>query len=226
MFAVWPRFGKSASIITYASAEQGSLRGDFAIAWRYQGLPNDESQYESAVVGIQIRLLIPPSSKGLLRFPVPPSTTTTATIRSAQQLPDFSSARSEAKKECEERRRKKLGFHYNWEYDRSKNEWAKMYNGKSIGTPCHSFLFHPSIDKIEWVNGRSLTKNLQNRSDQWLPPGIYDVIISDWPLEKEVVSNGRHPRIGNIQLSEGNHGPYCADADQAEWDIEDGTHII
>lgn len=219
-------FSKSASIVTYASAEQGSLRGDYAIAWRYQGLPDDKSQYNSAVVSIQIRILIPPSSKGVLRLPLPPSSSTTAIIRSAQKLPDVSSARGAAKKKCEERRGKKLGFPYNWDYDRSKQEWFKRYSSKTIGTPCDSFLFHQLMDSTDWTGEQSITKNLHSRSEQSLVPGLYEVVLKDWPLEKEEVSNNRHPRIGNINIAHGNHGPYCADPNQAEWDIADGTHII
>jgi len=38
----WPRFPKSAATIQYASAIQGTARGDFAIAWRFELLPTSE----------------------------------------------------------------------------------------------------------------------------------------------------------------------------------------
>ena len=124
----------------------------------------------------------------------------------------------------------KLGFNYNWEYDRIKKEWFKWYNGKAIGTPCESFLFHQSIDATDWANERAVTKKLQERSDQSLSPGFYEVVIKDWPLEKEIVGNSRHgSRLGALSvLSKADTvlGPYCSDATEAEWNIEDGTHII
>ena len=223
---VWPRFGKSASIITYASAEQGSARGDYAIAWRYQHLPDDRSQYDSAVVNIQIRLLIPPGGKGILRFPVAPSSTSTAIIRSVQSVPDISSARSAAKKACGDRRKQKLGFDYNWEYDRKQKSWYKQNNRKAIGTTCESFLFHNKlIDSSEFVTENVITDNLQSMVDKSLPPGLYEVMINDWPLQKEVKANGR---LGSLQTyyKSTDVGPYCSDSSEAEWNIEDSTHII
>ena len=226
--------GKSASIITFASAEQGSARGDYSIAWKFQDLPDDKSQYNSAKIGVQIRILVPPSGKGILRLPLPTSSSTTAMIRSARLIPDLKFARSEAKQDCQERRKAKLGFNYNWEYDREKEEWWKRYSGKAIGTPCSSFLFHSSLDKtdsIEWTNERSISKILQERSDETLLAGLYEVIIKDWSLEEEVkIGNGqKENRLGSIpslHQSNANVGPYCSDAAEAEWHIEDGTHFI
>ena len=226
---VWPRFGKSALILRYASAEQGSARGDYAIAWRYQNLPNDGSQYDSAVVNIQVRLLIPPGGKGILRFPVALSSTSTAVIRSAQSLPDASRAKSAARKKCADRRRQKLGFNYNWEYDRTQKEWFKQSNPKAIGTACESYLFHQLIDSAEFADEKVITDNLQKRSDQPLSPGLYEVIISGWPLDKEVEGNGPHgSRLGSLQTyyKSADVGPYCSDSSEAEWKIDDGTHII
>ena len=122
---VWPQFPKSARTLKFASAEQGSIRGDYAIAWRFEGLPEDESQHDSAVVNVKIRLFVPPSGEGSLRLPFAQSSSTTATYRHASTIPDLGHAKSEAKKECQERRRRKLGFSYNWDYDRVKEKWFK-----------------------------------------------------------------------------------------------------
>jgi uncharacterized protein YcnI len=53
----WPQFPHSAETLRFASAEQGSARGDFAIAWKFEDLPEDESQYDSAVVSIVLDYL-------------------------------------------------------------------------------------------------------------------------------------------------------------------------
>jgi hypothetical protein len=204
------------------------MRGDFAIAWRYQDLPNDKSWYDSAAVSIQVLMLIPPSAKGVLRLPIPPTTSTTASIRSALRMPDVNAAKAQAHMICEERRRNKLGFSYNWDYDRKKKEWFKRYSGKAIGTSCDSFLFHELINEAEWDEEKSITDNLQKRTDQHLEPGLYEVIIANWKLEKEIEGNGPHgSRLGSIpDMKKRDVGPYCADSSTAEWEIEDGTHII
>jgi hypothetical protein len=222
----WPQFPHSAATLRFASAEQGSVRGDFAIAWRFEDLPEDESQYDSAVVSIRVRLLVPPSGEAELRFPFARSSSTTATFHHAAVLPDLSHARSEAKKECEERRRKKMGFHYNWDYNRETNKWFKRLNGKSIGTPCNSFLFHQSLDQTEWGKTTSITQRLQDKKSQYLTPGLYEVVFNDWPLEKEVEGTGRIGNIPEYYKAEGDLGPYCNDNEDFDWVVDDATHII
>eukprot|EP01082_Thalassiosira_pseudonana_P002965 g3371.t1 g3371 contig12:1941615-1945421(-) len=146
----WPRFPKSATTLEYASAVQGSLGGDYAIAWRFEELPSDKSEYNSAVVKIRIRLLIPPGNEGVLRLPLPPSESTSVSIRHSLLMPNVNDARAVAEKECSSRRKARLGFHYNWNYDREKNQWVKHLTGKAIGTPCESFLFQQSLDDASW----------------------------------------------------------------------------
>ena len=222
----WPQFPKSASTLKYASAEQGSARGDFAIAWRFEDLPEDESKYNSAVVSIRIRLLVPPSGGASLRFPVPQSSTVTASLHQASILPNLSNARLEAKKECQESRRKKLGFHYNWDYNRTSEKWFKRFAAKAIGTPCDSFLFHSSLDKTEWGQSSSVTKQMTDKVTEDLHPGLYEVIIKDWPLEQEVEGTGRIGNIPEYYQAEGDISPYCNDESDYDWHIEDATHII
>jgi len=222
---LWPRFPKSASTLKYVSAEQGTPRGDFAIAWKFEGLPENESQYDSAVVGIRIRFLVPPSGTGSLRFPISQSSST-AVIRRALTMPDMRYSRSAAAEECDDRRSKKLGFSYNWEYDRVKKEWFKRFSGKAIGTPCNSFLFHPSLDNIEWSNDRAVTESMRGRLDESISPGLYEVMIADWRLEKEVEGSGRLGNIPEFFNSQGDLGPYCSDQKEFHWNIEDATHII
>lgn len=222
----WPQFPHSAATLRYASAEQGSARGDFAIAWRFENLPEDENQYDSAVISIRIRLLIPPSGEAELRLPFAQSSSATATLHNAVVLPDLSHARSEARKECEERRRKKLGFHYNWDYNRETQKWFKRLNGKAIGTPCDSFLFHPSLDKTEWGKPTSITVHLQDREAEYLSPGLYEILIADWPLEKEVEGTGRIGNIPEYFKADGDISPYCKDNQDFDWVVDDATHII
>ena len=222
----WPQLPKSASTIKFASAEQGTMRGDFAIAWRFDKLPEDESQYDSAVVNVRLRLLVPPSGEASLRLPFPESSSVTATIRHAKTMPDMKTARSEAKQVCQSRRKAKLGFHYNWDYNRKTEKWFKRLNGKAIGTVCESFLFHTIMDKAQWGDENSITATLTNKKTEQLKPGLYEVLIKDWPLEKEVEGTGRIGNIPEYYKADGDIGPYCNDDSDYEWHIEDATHII
>ena len=92
----WPRFPKSAAMLEYASAIQGTPVGDYAIAWRFENLPSDKNQYESASVRIRIRLLIPPTGAGILRLPVPALKATKVSISHSALFPDLKEARSES----------------------------------------------------------------------------------------------------------------------------------
>eukprot|EP00804_Cyclotella_cryptica_P001703 CCRYP_009073-RA/>CCRYP_009073-RA protein AED:0.46 eAED:0.61 QI:0/0/0/1/0/0/2/0/100 len=67
--------------------------------------------------------------------------------------------------------------------------------GSTIGTPCYSFLFHNSLENIRWSSEDSVTGQMSKRTDGHLSPGLYEVTIKDWPLEKEIDGTGR---IGNI----------------------------
>ena len=223
---LWPRFPKSATTLEYASAVQGSIKGDFSIAWRFEDLPSDKSLYNSAIVNIRIRLLIPPSGEGVLRLPVPGSRLTTTSIRKALgRFPDVGWAMSAAINECSDRRKARLGFPYSWEYDRDKKQWYRLESSKSIGTPCSSYLFHPSLDGTKWSSGTDTSRLVSQRIDELLGPGLYDILISDWQLEPEVEGTGR---LGNLPeyYKKDNLGPYCSDSSTFEWDIEDATHII
>eukprot|EP00970_Alexandrium_tamarense_P001360 scaffold145_cov195-Alexandrium_tamarense.AAC.4 len=221
----WPRFPKSATTLEYASAVQGSLGGDYAIAWRFEELPSDKSEYNSAVVKIRIRLLIPPGNEGVLRLPLPPSESTSVSIRHSLLMPNVNDARAVAEKECSSRRKARLGFHYNWNYDREKNQWVKHLTGKAIGTPCESFLFQQSLDDASWSKETEITHVMSQRRDKELSPGLYDITISNWQLEKEVEGTGR---IGNLPeyYKSDDLAPYCSDATTFEWNIDDASHII
>mmetsp|Transcript_18521 Transcript_18521/g.40075 ORF Transcript_18521/g.40075 Transcript_18521/m.40075 type:complete len:1112 (-) Transcript_18521:1970-5305(-) len=221
----WPRFPKSATTLEYASAVQGSLGGDYAIAWRFEELPSDKSEYNSAVVKIRIRLLIPPGNEGVLRLPLPSSESTSVSIRHSLLMPNVNDARAVAEKECSSRRKARLGFHYNWNYDREKNQWVKHLTGKAIGTPCESFLFQQSLDDASWSRETEITHVMSQRRDKELSPGLYDITISNWQLEKEVEGTGR---IGNLPeyYKSDDLAPYCSDATTFEWNIDDASHII
>ena len=221
----WPRFPKSATTLEYASAVQGSLKGDYAIAWKFEDLPEDKSEYNSAVVKIRIRFLVPPSGGGVARPPVFTSAATTATIRHATVMPDLTNAQLAAERECDKRRKARFGFPYYWEYNREKSQWYKLKSGKAIGTPCESYLFHPSLDSTKWSNEIDATRIFSQRSDEYIVPGLYEILISNWQLEKEIEGTGR---IGNLPeyYNSDNLGPYCNDRSTYEWNIDDATHII
>ena len=106
----WPRFPKSAATLEHAHAVQGTARGDYSIAWRFENLPSDKSRYDSASVTIRIRLVVPPGGEGIIR---PPSQTTAkVTLKHATVLPDLISAQAAAEVNCKERRDARRGFPY------------------------------------------------------------------------------------------------------------------
>ncbi|OEU17479.1 Bac_rhamnosid-domain-containing protein [Fragilariopsis cylindrus CCMP1102] len=184
----WPQFPKSAATLEYASAMQGSPRGDFALAWEFNDLPEDRDKYDSALVSIRIRLMIPPGGEGALRLPLYLQKKVSASIQRAQFFPD---------------------------------QWYKLESSKAIGTPCRSFLFHPKLS-IQWEQEEYIEGSSE---DCQLGPGLYQVIISGWQLEKEAESEDRIGQFSQyFQMDD--VGPYCSDPDTFEWDIDDATHII
>ena len=223
----WPRFPKSAAMLEYASAIQGSPLGDYAIAWRFEDLPADKSEYTSAVVNVRVRLLIPPNGKGSLRLPPSILNMTRAILRQSTSFPDLSHALKEASMKCNKRRQRRLGFPYSWEYNRQSKRWYKLMSSKSIGTPCESFLFGVLPLAEQWSNKLDITDNVQEGKETELSTGLYEIIITNWKLEQEVEGTGR---IGNIpeyfNLDANKLGPYCQDSSTFDWDINDATHII
>ena len=59
-----------------------------------------------------------------------------------------------------------------------------------------------------------------------LIPGLYEVLIKNWPLEEEVEGTWRIGNILEYYKDNGDIGPYCNDESEYEWHIEDATHII
>ena len=222
----WPRFPKSASMLRFASAIQGTPVGDFAIAWRFENLPEDKSGYDSAAVTIRIRLLIPPGGgKGILRLPLPVSEATKIHISHKESFPDLEGIRNEANAKCLRRRKKRLGFHWNWEYDRTKKRWYTHKSGKSIGTACESFLFD-IVPNYQWTKQVDITHDVFSRKDRELATGFYDIVISNWQLEQEVEGTGRLGDIPQYFDPEFKAGPECDDESTFDWHIDDATHII
>lgn len=223
----WPRFPKSAATLQYASASQGTVKGEYAVAWRFEGLPSSESQYDSAIVSIRIRFVVPPGGEGVARPPLMASSKTTAKLRQAKTFPNLVKAKLAAEEECKTRRKNREGFPYSWEYDRSKEQWYKLVSGKAIGTPCQSYLFHSSLDGTQWGSEEDVTSSFLHRTDVPIKPGLYEIILDNWQLEKEVEGTGR---IGNLpeyyKANAEDLGPYCKDASTSEWQIDDATHII
>jgi len=227
----WPRFPNSAATLEYASATQGTIKGDYSIAWRFEDLPADKSKYDSAKVKVRVRMLVPPGGEAVVLSPVFKSHKTTASLSTATIFPDLVNAKLSAIKECKRRRKARLGFPYSWEYDRSAKKWHKRVSRKAIGTPCESYLFHSSLDKTEWSKEMDITSTYAQRNDQPIAlgitilPGLHEILFNDWPLEEEVEGSGR---IGSIPeyYNSNDHGPYCKDSSTFEWQIDDGTHII
>ena len=218
----WPRFPKSAAMLEYASATQGSSIGDYSIAWRFENLPEDKSQYSSAEVSVRIRVLIPPGGKGTLRLPRMTYSKTTVVLRQAEIFPDLINANLLASLKCSKRRQRRLGFPYSWEYNRDKKQWYKLASGKAIGTPCESYLF--SVMPAQHSE-TDISDDVRDGKDKNLHPGLYEIVFDKWQLEPEVEGTGR---IGNIPeyYNSDDIGPYCEDSSTFEWDINDATHII
>ena len=224
----WPRFPNSAATVKYASATQGTIKGEYAIAWRFEDLPASESEYDSAVVKIRIRFVVPPGGEAIARrSPITSATKTTAKLRQAKAFPDLAKAKLAAHKECETRRKRRLGFPYSWEYDRGKEQWYRLESGKAIGTPCESHLFDSSLDATQWGNEEDITGSLTDPKDVPIKAGLYEIVIEHYQLEKEVEGTGR---IGNIpeyyERDADEMGPFCKDESAYEWQIDDATHII
>ena len=195
----WPRFPNSASTIQYAWADQGTARGIYSIAWRFLNLPDSEALFDSAKTRIQIRLYVPPDGESVFRLPeYSDGQGVDTVIRFAIALPDIEKARLDSQRECEDRRDKKMGFDYNWEFDRTKELWEKVNRKKAIGTPCQSFLFHSTLDKIEWSGAETIEGVIDNGVEVELGPGLYDVMVNDWQLKPEVRGT-KEWRIGSME---------------------------
>jgi len=214
----WPRIPTSAVVVQYASATQGTKRGDASIAWEFLNLPEEKSSYDSAVVKVNIRVLVPPGSTATLRLP---SYGSGVSIKYAERMPDLGKAKSAAARECAERRKAGMGFDYNWEYNRTKQEWNKFHNGKAIGTPCRSYLFSPRLEETQWSHSKAVAVgNGGKEIEVDLDPGFYDVLMDQWKLTQEI-----EDKPGYSAFS-GDLGSYCSDPDTYSWKVTDATHLI
>ena len=222
----WPRFPKSAAMIHHASAVQGSPVGDYAIAWRFEDLPESRNEYASATVKIKIRILIPPTGVGTLRLPVPASESSTVRLSRSATFPDLAEARKDSNIKCNKRRKMKKGFPYSWEYDRDRKRWYKLMSSKSIGTPCESFLFDILPMSAQWSGHIDMTQDVRKGKDRTLLAGLYDIIIDNWQLEPEVEGLGRMGYMPGYAHPKFDAGPWCKDESTFEWDLDDATHII
>jgi len=224
----WPRFPNSASTIDFAAATQGTRRGDFSIAWKFEGLPEDKDLYDSAIVKIHIRLFVPPDGRAVFRLPeYSNGEGVDSTIKYATQLPSIETIKTSSSEECESRRKAKKGFDYNWEFDREEKTWVKVYRKKAIGTACQSFLFHPALGDVTWSSPETVTGGSDNGLEVELGPGLYDVMVDKWQLKAEVKGT-KDWRIASIkQFYElEDIGPYCSDLDTFDWNIGDASYII
>lgn len=211
----WPRFPNSASTIVYAGATQGTTRGDFSIAWKFEDLPVVESLYDSAIVKIHIRLYVPPDGIAVFRLPeYSNGEGVDSVIKYALQVPDIDQIKAYSSDECNKDRDAKKGFNYNWEYDTKDNLFVKVYRMKAIGTPCSSFLFHSSLD-VAWSSPETVLGSSENGLEVDLAPGLYDVIVDKWQLKPEVKGK-KEWRIASLKdfyPTVNDIGPYCSDTD-------------
>ncbi|KAL7554415.1 hypothetical protein ACHAWF_017852 [Thalassiosira exigua] len=222
----WPRFPRSAAVLEHAGAVQGSPVGDYAVAWRFEDLPEEKDRYDSAFVKVRIRVLIPPTAEGTVRLAVPVSKETKITIGRSQKFPDLALARKESNVKCIKRRKRRLGFPYSWEYSRVREKWYKQMKSKSIGTPCESFLFSVLPLTDQWGGRTDMTNHVLQRKDLQLPTGLYDIVYENWQLEREVEGTGRLGNIPEYFDPSSDAGPYCKEKSTFEWNIDDATHII
>lgn len=192
--------------------------------------PQDlQTGYDSERISIHIRFYVPPDGKAIFRMPeYSNGESVNGSIKYATLLPNLDEAKTLAKEECQERRKAKLGFNYNWEFNRDNSKWYKVYRKKAIGTPCKSFLFHPSLGegKVQWSHTTPIDGTASNGIEIPLLPGLYEVVINEWQLKPEEVSDDG--RIGSLpQYYEAEDvGPYCADTETFDWNVEDAVHLI
>ena len=222
----WPRFPNSAATLNFAGATQGTRRGDFSIAWKFEELPDDEELYDSAIVKIHIRLYVPPDGRAVFRLPeYNNGQGVDSTIKFATKIPEMEKIKALSFRDCDHQRKAKKGFGYNWEYNGEL--WEKFYRKKEIGTACQSFLFYPALDSVKWSPPETVKPLPSNGLEMELSQGLYDVIIDKWQLKPEIKGT-KSWRIASVArfLEEEDTGPYCSDTDTFDWNIEDASYLI
>ena len=214
----WPRIPTNALVVKYASAIQGTQRGESAIAWQFLNLGD---KLDQGSVQVQIRILIPPATRGMVRLPKVALEDTS--IRHSLAMPDLDASMADAKSHCQEQRKTGNGYHYNWEFDREKQEWYKVQRGRAIGTPCASFLFDARINMNTWSEGGTIPTPEKENLPYWefqLESGMYDIVLDNYKFEEEL------PDTPGYEKYDGDMGGLCAEERTFEWSIDDATHII
>lgn len=206
-----PRTLTAASIVQYASATQGTKRGDASIAWEFLNPLFSSITRNSDAVKVHIRVLVPPSS--IARLILPKMRDISAIIKYAKNIPDLEVPKAFVERECAARRKSGQGFNYNWEYDRAKQEWSNIHRPKAIGTPCKSFLFSSHLSAFHWSLPESIPLERHKDTELSLYPGLYDLVIDKWKL----TNDGTNKTDSEL---------YCSDSSTFLWDIDDATHII
>jgi hypothetical protein len=205
----WPRVPKDSSVVEYASAEQGTKRGDAAIAWKFQTIDKTTKVY--------VRILVPPSSKATLQLD---AAARKVTITTAKTMPDLSLAREKAKTTCQIRRKSSQhGFPFFYHYDRFKEEWTKVNQAHVTGTSCTSFLWEIEDKSLEWLS-YAWNPDDHRMPKQVLQPGLFQVVIDDWPLGPPAPLH----TYDNFNISK--IGPYCHDVSQFNWEMDDAVHLV
>jgi hypothetical protein len=76
-----------------------------------------------------------------------------------------------------------------------------------------------------WSSSKDITQTFNQGGEVKIPPGLYELFITNWKLEKEVDSSGG--RTGNLfDYVKKSGSPYCDDESTFEWDINDAVHLI
>ena len=148
-------------------------------------------------------------------------------IKYADRLPDLEKSKADAAVECTKKRKAGMGFDYNWEYDRTTQEWNKVYNGKAIGTPCKSYLFGSRVSQTRWSRPELVDRegaiddsDSDDDVEVALRPGLFDVTMNQWKLTKTLEDEHGYRDY------EGDLGPYCSDPETYKWHVDDATHLI
>ncbi|KAL7579512.1 hypothetical protein ACA910_007889 [Epithemia clementina (nom. ined.)] len=204
----WPRIPSTfdaAAIVDQASATQGTKAGTAAIAWRLQG-------NKVTTRRVVIRILVPPGSRAELRLP---PTNEEWHIQRSLDIPDFDEAQAKARALCEQRRKKKEGFPFHWHYDRKTKEFYRVYEKKTIGTPCDSFLF---TTEASWQTMAIIAADSKGNVPQ-LNAGFFQVTMNQWQLHNDTPVHG-------YESFNGDPGPFCSDPTTFDWDINDAEHLV
>ena len=81
---------------------------------------------------------------------------------------------------------------------------------------------------IKWSIPKSIVGTSDNGQEVELGPGLYDVMIDEWQLKPEVKESSRSDwRLASLKnVLDEDVGPYCADEDTFNWNVDDASFLI